>query len=768
MKKIAILLFVFAGYATANSYGQAIGSWKSYPALQIYDYNVPASGRVYSLCNGNLFSYDTKSTEVHVFDKLNGLHDTKIKFIRYCEASQKLILVYENGNIDLAYSDDGVSNMKQLKDKNYSNLLINNVSVTNEKAYICTNFGIVVVNTEKEEFEATYDLNLNVYSCAADEHHIYFCCSGNGFYVGDTRLNLLDADNWTHVGGNIFHELAFFKGELVGYDKASGLFVIDGLHYNATALVSEASSFFSCNGDVMLMGNKSVIHVFNEITDKQEIRQDNQFNYLAYADGTYWASQNETGLQPYEFSGGAFIAKQSAIQPDSPIRDYFCNMHYDAGRLLVAGGDLNYNGIVREGTVMYYEDGKWYNFEEDGIAEQTGVKYTNTTSVAQDPSDPTHHYVSSAGHGLYEFKDFKFVKRYDYTNSPLQTILPNDPRPQDFVRCDALQYDSEGNLWMVNSEVDTVLVVLKKDKTWTKLYYEELKIAPNLPDMFFDDEGKLWVLSKRNNLWNGVFVLDHNGTLEDTSDDLHLKRNRIVNQDGLEYDPYNFNCFAQDLDKQIWVGTSEGLFVIENPDDFIRDDDFRFTQIKIPRNDGTGYADYLLDGVDVSSIAVDAANRKWIGTAVDGVYLVSGDGQEILHHFTTDNSPLISDEIQSIAVNPQTGEVMIGTFSGLVSYRSDAAAPAASLNKESVRVYPNPIRPDYDGVIAVEGLTFGAEVKIVTVTGQLVCSGRANGGLFTWDGRDRSGKRVSSGVYNVISTDAEGKKAVVNRIVFIR
>lgn len=767
MKKYILWLIVFIG-CTAISFGQAIGSWKAYPALQISTYNIPVGHKIYSLCNGNLFSYNTEDTEVYVFDRLNGLHDTKIQFIRYSSASQKLILVYENGNIDLIYPDNEVVNMKQLKDKNYPNLVINNVSVANEKAYICTNFGIVVVNMDKEEFEATYDLKLNVHSCTADAHYIYLCCSENGFHIGNLKLNLLDKNNWKHISGNFFHELTFFKDELIGFNKTTGLFIVDQQHYTTTALTKGANSFFSYSEDVMLTGNSSSIYLFNNITDKQEVKQDNLFNYLVYSNDTYWASQGIKGLQPYVLSGKALSATQSAIQPNSPIRDYFCNMHYNGNRLLIAGGDLNYNGIDREGTVMYYENGTWYNFNEDGIIKQTNVKYTNTSSIAQDPSDPTHHYVSSAGHGLYEFKDFKFIKRYDYTNSPLQTILPDSPRPQDYVRCDALQYDTEGNLWMVNSEVDTILTILKKDNTWTKLYYEELKKAPNLPAMFFDDKGRLWVLSKRNSTNKaGVFVLDYHGTLEDTSDDIHIIRKDITNQDGVQYDPYYFNSFAQDLNKQIWVGTNEGLFVIEDPDEFIQNDDFRFTQIKIARNDGTDYADYLLNGVNISSIAIDAANRKWIGTGADGVYLISEDGQKILQHFTTENSPLISDEIQSIAVNPQTGEVMIGTFLGLVSYMSDANTPAAELDKSNVRVYPNPVKPDYNGVIAVDGLTFNAEVKITTVTGQLVYSGHANGGLFTWDGRNQSGKRVSSGVYNIISTNAEGKKAIVNRVTFI-
>ena len=174
-------------------------------------------------------------------------------------------------------------------------------------------------------------------------------------------------------------------------------------------------------------------------------------------------------MQPYVLSGKTLSATQSAIQPNSPIRDYFCNMHYNGNRLLIAGGDLNYNSINREGTIMYYDNGTWYNFIEDNITEQTGLTYTNISSIAQDPNDPTHHFVTSAGHGLYEFKDLKFVQRFDYTNSLLRTLQPVQSTPENYVRCDALTYDTEGNLWMVNCQVDTVLTILKKrqylDKT---------------------------------------------------------------------------------------------------------------------------------------------------------------------------------------------------------------------------------------------------------------------------------------------------------------
>jgi hypothetical protein len=190
--------------------------------------------------------------------------------------------------------------------------------------------------------------------------------------------------------------------------------------------------------------------------------------------------------------------------------------------------------------------------------------------------------------------------------------------------------------------------------------------------------------------------------------------------------------------------------------------------VKVPRNDGSQYADYLLSGIGVTSIAIDGGNRKWFGTESDGVYLVSADNLTTLHHFTTDNSPLLSNNINSVAVNPLTGEVMMGTADGLVSYMSDATEPSEALTSSNVRAYPNPVKPDYEGVVTVVGLTADADVQVVTATGQLVAAGTSVGGTFTWNGKDRRGRRVTTGVYNVMSVTADGKKGVVTKVVVIK
>ena len=189
--------------------------------------------------------------------------------------------------------------------------------------------------------------------------------------------------------------------------------------------------------------------------------------------------------------------------------------------------------------------------------------------------------------------------------------------------------------------------------------------------------------------------------------------------------------------------------------------------MKVPRNDGTNFADYLLSGVDITCIAVDGGNRKWFGTNGNGVYLISDDNMTQVQHFLANNSKLLSDNIESIAINDQTGEVFIGTDNGLCSYMSDATATNDNMTKDNVYAYPNPVRPDYTGLITVTGLSMNADVKIVTANGVLVAQGTSNGGTFTWDGRDLNGDRVASGVYMVMTATSEGKKGTVCKIAIV-
>ena len=192
-----------------------------------------------------------------------------------------------------------------------------------------------------------------------------------------------------------------------------------------------------------------------------------------------------------------------------------------------------------------------------------------------------------------------------------------------------------------------------------------------------------------------------------------------------------------------------------------------FVQVKVPRNDGTNFADYLLNGIDITCIAVDGGNRKWFGTIGNGVYAISDDCMTQIHHFTTTNSKLLSNNIESIAVNEKTGEVFFGTDKGLCSYMSEAGSINSEMTKDNVWAYPNPVKPDYTGLITITGLSFDADIKIVTSNGILVNQGRSTGGTYTWNAKDQKGKRVASGIYMVETATNDGSKGTVCKIAII-
>ncbi|HIY50032.1 MAG TPA: hypothetical protein H9834_09490 [Candidatus Barnesiella excrementavium] len=267
--------------------------------------------------------------------------------------------------------------------------------------------------------------------------------------------------------------------------------------------------------------------------------------------------------------------------------------------------------------------------------------------------------------------------------------------------------------------------------------------------------------------WGGsVFAFDDKGTYNTTDDDKTRNFVSFVDQDNKTFTPNYYTCIAEDNNGQIWIGTSVGPIVITNPNN-VFNDNFRCTRIKIARNDGTDNADYLLQNIEISDIFVDGANRKWIGTRESGLYVVSDDGSEILEHFTTENSGLPSNFITEVVVDPVTGIAYVGTTSGLAAYRSDAVQ--ASEDYSSVYAFPNPVRPDYEGWISVTGLMDNSLVKITDVAGNLFFEGYSNGGQISWDGRDRKGNRVKTGVYLVFaSSTATGKQSgVVTKILVV-
>ena len=424
-------------------------------------------------------------------------------------------------------------------------------------------------------------------------------------------------------------------------------------------------------------------------------------------------------------------------------------------------------GKMFEPTAMVYEDGKWTFFPEKGFTMNDNSVFRNVTSIVQDPEDASHHFISCTS-GLLEFRNFEFVKHYNPSNSPIE-IAPGGRNNPNYAIVDGLAYDAQGNLWMTNYEMDKVLKVLKKDGTWASLFDANFSEASTPERIMVDKDNHVWVTSRRStSVQSGLYGLDFGGTPDNTADDRGVFRSAAINEDGTKCELLEIKDICQDLTGQIWFGCASGVYAVENPESWFNTSAFSVYQPKVPRNDGTNYADYLLTGIDVTALVVDQGNRKWLGTFGSGVYLASPDGSEVLEHFTADNSPLLSDNIYSLAIHPETGELMIGTDVGLCSYRTNITPVQPELVEDNVKVYPNPVRPAYSGNVTITGLTEEAEVKIVSAGSQLVARGTAVGGSFVWDVRSQTtGQRVAPGVYFILVANADGSESVAAKVVVI-
>lgn len=497
---------------------------------------------------------------------------------------------------------------------------------------------------------------------------------------------------------------------------------------------------------------------------------DNNYIYAASStNGLYRASLTSNLLNPNEWTRiGDYVARPKTmdatllatvnnIKPDGPKYNHFGFLKMYNSKLYTCGGgydvvsDLNYPGCIQ-----VLDNDKWTIYQ-DNLQSQTGISYRDVTCLDVDPLNDQHVFAGAIN-GLYEFNNGSFVKHYSYDNSSLAPTFSNN---KEYVVVFGLKYNTNGDLWVLNSlNNEQNILQYTKDSQWNAYFQSDLKGLAMLSQSTIDSRGLLWFV---NNNWQkpSFYVYQQEGNV--------LKSFVLpyINEDGTEVSNINYvRCIAEDKDNNMWIGTDRGPLMLTS--DQITATSPIYTQVKVPRNDGTNYADYLLTGVDIRCIYVDKNNRKWFGTTGNGLYIIDSDNITTLAHFTKDNSKLFSDDILALAANESTGEVFIGTDKGLCSYTSNFADNSNGMTKDNVWAYPNPVRPGYTGAITITGLTSGATVKIVTSNGALVNEGTASNGEYKWYGIDRNGKQVVSGVYMVEVATSEGDKGVVCKIAIVR
>lgn len=498
-----------------------------------------------------------------------------------------------------------------------------------------------------------------------------------------------------------------------------------------------------------------------------EIKDSHIYAY-SQTNGQYRALLNSNLLDKNNWSKvGGYVAKKqedksalkqiiSTLQPGGPKYNNFYGMRFVNNLLYTCGGLWGHLiDAGRPGTIQVLDKDNWTIYD-DSIAAKTGIKYVDVNSVDVDPLDPNHVFAGAKS-GLYEFQNGKFIKHYNSENS-LITSFNNTSKNYQLIT--SVKFDTDGNLWMLNSQSPSnqSLIEYTKDGKWVSHHKPKLYNLGSLECLMQDSRGLLWFVNNYHDL-PSIYCY------QASTDQLNIYSS-FVNEDGTTLTPNYVRYVTEDKNHDMWIGTNIGPLLLYKKD--ITSDTPIFTQVKVPRNDGTNYADYLLSGVDISCIAIDGSNRKWFGTNGNGIYVISNDCLTQIYHFTTNNSNLLSNNIEAIAINEQTGEVFAGTDKGLCSYMSDASSPNNEMTKDNVWAYPNPVKPDYTGLITITGLSFDADIKIVTTNGILVNQGRSNGGTYTWNGKDLKGQKVASGIYMVETATSNGSKGTVCKIAIVK
>ena len=477
--------------------------------------------------------------------------------------------------------------------------------------------------------------------------------------------------------------------------------------------------------------------------------------------GRWWTKTDDGKLTCYTIDDdGNRTYLTEGVAPDGPASNNFYRLYQHGGRIYAVNGGWNQDlDTSRPGEVHVWDGEEWSEFERP-TGEAANQPYIVALCMDFDPTKEGHVMVGAKS-GMYEFQDGKFIRNFTVDNSRLESPWTDEARYK-YTIVTSMKYDENGTLWLLNPLTNNSLKSYEESTgEWTLWPHDELTGAGNydLQKLFISPtNGKMWFVNVRlanSNLYS----------YDRATDQLTVYGPAFTNQNGASLGNPKVYCTAEDLDGNVWIGTTAGPLYLTP--EAIRNGSQVFTQYVVPRNDGTNLGDYLLANASIRSMAVDGGNRKWFGTNDNGVFLVSADNNTQLQHFTTDNSPLPSDIINDILVDGKTGLVYFATDKGLCSYLSDATEPSAEMTKDNVYAYPNPVRPDYTGPITIVGLTYDAEVKITTSNGTLVAEGRSTGGTFQWDGCDGEGRRVASGVYMVHTSTATGDKGTVCKIAIV-
>ena len=741
-----------------------------------------AGDRVYVATENAFYFLDKNLNTTQVLSRRDGLNDVGVVALAFDSLTRQTVLAYKNGNLDILRPDGSVRNLNDVLRKSIQGAKeINQVSIGGSKAYVSTSFGLVVVDLNKLEISDTYTTIgpggtvVAVYD-AAVANGALVAATSVGLLRGQLTSNLLDYRSWvlyqpvsltTNPAQRVYHFLAAYAGQVYAAVEGSGAAVykfVAGTPGTWQVVPNTGTSQFR-----NLRANTSGVYI---IDDNAGVRRldgngvvtpvvpptaaDFTQDAVRARDGSYYVANYQLGLKRVRPGSGQAPDVFSANGPESSLAfGILADARTNTVDIFTGAYSERYLPTGRRAGFYEYVDGQWTNFTSKTLPSTSQFPDLNSPVRGTRTPDGTL-YVAANGGGLLEWKGPGQFRQFGQgtSGSPLIGTFGDRNR----VEVTDVAADATGSVWVVNRHLlpnsSGLFLFDPAATTWRTIPWVSGLEA--LERIVLDDNGYAWVsVSRKTDPTGaalGIFAIDPATTSPNPprffTTATGLPDNQIYE-------------LAKDRRGNIWAATIKGVAVYNNAGGPF-DANAEFTLPIVTRGEGTGFPALFTEAV--RTVAVDGGDRKWFGTD-HGLWLFSPDADEALLHFTTANSPLPSDRIVDVKVNDKTGEVWVATDAGVVAYRG--AATVTEGEPHCTAVFPNPVRPDFAGTVGITGLANNALVKITDVAGHLVFATKANGGTVTWNLTNPDGQRVRSGIYLVLSSDADGKNGCVSKVAVL-
>lgn len=757
---VTIILFLLSHFIISQNFEDTWAGFFSYVSVKSIS---QGNDKIYAASENAIFTLDLSTQEINTISTINGLSGGSISTIYYSDNFDLMVIGYENGLMEIVIDgEENILTIVDILDKQTippNKKRINHFYEYEGNIYISTDFGISVYDLAALEFGDTYYIGflgdqIRISQTTVLEEYIYTSTIGNGIKRAlIDNDNLIDYEQWTTIFGGGFKGVQALNSELYIVNNDNMIFVLSpGIGFIPVGNFNTPVVDFGVKNDLLTITTTTSIQAYAEgFILQSSVNSLPDFDFQLQSgfsiNNTFYLGTSEFGMLVVPF--GTNQVQQ--ILPDGPLNNHPFSIDATPGQLWVNFGrvDVNFNPfpLTRIG-ISYFNEETWTNIPYDDLTAILGVEDVNDLVYTTiNPNNPNEIYMSSYNKGLLKIVEQTPFILFDDSNSPLESYRPEELD----IRLYGSDFDRDGNLWFVQSRIDKGLIKLNPNGQFQLIDITSIIDPQDLSEIKISREGFVFFGA----LQSGLVGYNPNNN----------KFNIIGKEIGNGNLPTN-NIRALSFDNQnrLWIGTLNGLRVLFNVSGFFVEGNNIDAQAIIILEDGVPQE--LLFEQSITDIEVDGSNNKWISTASSGVFYLSSNGQETLLRFTTENSPLPSNNVQDITIDDLSGVVYFATINGLVAFNGTSTAPRDDL--DNVYAYPNPVRPGFNGDVTIDGLTARANVKITDILGNLVFEKTSEGGSVLWDTTAFGNYKVASGVYLVLVTTEDALETKVSKIMIIR